>query len=106
MEILDRYAAEIPVYCRLLLELHDTGCSAVAAMQATLPDSPAGSSQNLRDLSACNAAVSHRLVGLLVKVDKSLQDLVAFLPLWLQEIEKRRALLLRRAAEEPTGASL
>ena len=64
---------------------------------------PAGSSQNLRDLAACNAAVSHRLVGLLVKVDKSMQDLVAFLPLWLQAIEKRRALLLRRAAdaEEP-----
>ena len=106
MEILDRYAGEIPVYCRLLLELQDTGCSAVAAMQAALSDSPANGGQNLRDLAACNAAVSHRLVGLLVKVDKSLQDLVAFLPLWLQAIEKRRALLLRRAAEEPSGASL
>jgi len=106
MEILDRYAAEIPIYCRLLLELHDTGSSAVAAMQGALADSQANGGQNLRDLAACNAAVSHRLVGLLVKVDKSLQDLVAFLPLWLQAIEKRRALLLRRAAEEPTGESL
>ena len=106
MEILDRYAAEVPVYCRLLLELHDTGCSAVAAMQAAAADSPADRAQNLRDLAACNAAVSHRIVGLLVKVDKSLKDLVAFLPLWLQDIEKRRALLLRRAAEEPSGASL
>ncbi|MBV8200711.1 MAG: hypothetical protein JOZ15_08805 [Acidobacteria bacterium] len=111
MEILDRYAAEIPVYCRLLLELHDTGCSAVAAMQAALSDAaaerdPNGREQNRRDLLACHAAVSHRLVRLLVKIDKSQQDLVAFLPLWLQAIEKRRALLLRRAAEEPTGASL
>ncbi len=42
-----------------------------------------------------------------MKVDKSLQDLVAFLPLWLQAIEKRRALLLRRAAdaEEPNEPS-
>jgi hypothetical protein len=111
MEILDRYAAEVPIYCRLLLELHDTGCSAVAAMQAALSDAsaerdPAVRDQNRRDLLACHAAVSHRLVGLLVKVDKTLQDLVAFLPLWLTAIEKRRALLLRRAAEEPTGATL
>ncbi len=106
MEILDRYAADIPIFCRLLLELHDTGSSAVAAMQAALAEAPGDRDQNHRDLRACHAAVSHRIVGLLVKVDKSLQDLVAFLPLWLQAIEKRRALLLRRAAEEPTGASL
>lgn len=104
MEILDRYAAEIPVYCRLLLELHDAGSSAVAAMQGALSSSQADRSQNLRDLLACHAAIGHRIVGLAVKVDKSLQDLVAFLPLWLQAIEKRRALLLRRAADadEPT----
>jgi hypothetical protein len=103
MEILDRYAAEIPIYCRLLLELHDAGSSAVAAMQGALSSSTADRSQNLRDLLACHAAIGHRIVGLAVKVDKSLQDLVAFLPLWLQAIEKRRALLLRRAAdaEEP-----
>jgi hypothetical protein len=106
MEILDRYAAEIPILCRLLVELQDTGSSVVAAMQAALSSTPGDRDQNLRDLRACHAAVSHRMVGLLVKVDKSLQDLVAFLPLWLQAIEKRRALLLRRAAEEPAGASL
>jgi hypothetical protein len=101
MEILDRYAVEIPVYCHLLIELHDTGCSAIAAMQATLSEARPDRPQNGRDLLACHAAVSHRIVGLLAKVDKCLQDLVAFLPLWLEAIEKRRALLLRRAAEEP-----
>jgi hypothetical protein len=106
MEILDRYAAEIPVHCRVLLELHDTGNSAVAAMLTALPDAPGERGQSGRDLRACHAAVSHRLVGMLVKVDKGLQDLIAFLPLWLQDIEKRRALLLRRAAEEPAGASI
>jgi hypothetical protein len=102
MESLDRYAGEIPVYCRLLLELHDAGTSAVAAMQATRPESDSDRTQNVRDLLACHAAISHRIVGLLAKVDKSLQDLSAFLPLWLQAIERRRALLLRRASEEPT----
>jgi len=106
MEILDRYACDVPVYCRLLLELHDTGSSAAAAMLAALAEPHADRAQNGRDLLACHAAVSHRIVGLMVKVDKSLQDLVAFLPLWLQAIEKRRALLLRRSAEEPAGASL
>jgi hypothetical protein len=100
MESLDRYAAEIPVYCRMLLELHDTGTSAIAAMRATQPDNDTDRTQGVRDLLACHAAISHRIVALLARVDKSLQDLSAFLPLWLQAIEKRRALLLRRATEE------
>jgi hypothetical protein len=104
MEILDRYAGEIPIYCRLLLELHDTGSSAAAAVKEISADSDASRAQNLRDLLACHAAVSHRIVGLLVKVDKSLQDLLAFLPLWLQAIERRRALLLRRAVDDAAGA--
>jgi hypothetical protein len=112
LEILDRYTAEIPVYCHLLLELHDTGGSAIAAMlttQAALPEASPDRAQSARDLFACHAAVSHRVIGLLSKVDKSLQDLLAFLPLWLEAIEKRRALLLRRAAEaegrEESGGS-
>jgi hypothetical protein len=35
------------------------------------------------------------------EIDKALLDLVAFIPLWLEAIEKRRALLLRRGGEEP-----
>jgi hypothetical protein len=106
MEILDRYAAEIPIYCRLLLELYDTGSSALAAMKETRGDGDNDPTQNIRDLLACHAAISHRIIGLLVKVDKSLQDLVAFLPLWLQAIERRRALLLRRAVEEASDPLL
>jgi hypothetical protein len=106
MESLDRYAADIPVYCRLLIELYDTGMSSVAAMRETQPETEAERTQNVRDLLACHAAISHRIVGMLTRVDKSLQDLAAFLPLWLQAIERRRALLLRRAIEEPTGASV
>jgi hypothetical protein len=101
MEILDRYAVDIPVYCRLLLELYDTGSSALAAMKETRGEAGDDPTQNVRDLLACHAAISHRIVGLLTKIDKSLQDLIAFLPLWLQAIERRRALLLRRTLEEP-----
>lgn len=106
MEILDRYAAEIPVYCRLLLELYDAGGSVLAAMKETRGSADTDPTQNVRDLLACHAAMSHRIVGLVVKIDKSLQDLVAFLPLWLQAIERRRALLLRRAIEEPAATLL
>ncbi len=112
LEILDRYAAEIPIYCRLLLELYDTGSSAIAAIASSTAtheahaESLADPTQGRRGLLACHAAISHRLTGLLVKVDKSLQDLTTFLPLWLQAIERRRALLLRRIAEEPADAEL
>ena len=100
MELLDRYASELPTRCRLALELHETGMEAVEAMKA----SPAGSrqerEQNVRDLLAGHAALSRRVSGLLGDVDKLLQDLVAFVPLWLEAVEKRRALLLKRSAEE------
>ena len=44
----------------------------------------------------CHASFSRRLATLVTDVDKALQDLVAFIPLWLQGVEKRRALLLKR----------
>jgi hypothetical protein len=78
----------------------------LAAMKETRGDGDNDPTQNIRDLLACHAAISHRIIGLLVKIDKSLQDLVAFLPLWLQAIERRRALLLRRAVEEASDPLL
>jgi len=40
------------------------------------------------------------MASLLDELDRSLQDLMTFVPIWLDNIEKRRALLLRRSAEE------
>ena len=100
MELLDRYATEIPTRCRLILELHETGSDTIDSMKSAPAGSRPDREQNVRDLLAVHAALSRRAAVLLADVDKLLQDLVAFVPLWLEAVEKRRALLLKRNAEE------
>ena len=100
MELLDRYATEIPTRCRLILEIHETGSDTIDGMKSAPSGSRPDREQNVRDLLAVHAALSRRASTLLADVDKLLQDLVAFIPLWLEAVEKRRALLLKRSMEE------
>jgi len=101
MELLDRYAMELPTRCRITIELHEMGSETVDAMKATTPSSARSDrEQGVRDLLACYAVISRRVAVLLTDIDKLFQDLVAFVPLWLEAVEKRRALLLKRSLEE------
>jgi hypothetical protein len=100
MELLDRYATELPTRCRIAIELHEVGAEAAEAMKAAAGESRSDREQSVRDLLACHAAVSRRVSSLLDDVDKLLQDLVAFVPLWLEAVEKRRALLLKKSTED------
>ncbi|HBL25779.1 MAG TPA: hypothetical protein DD490_02980, partial [Acidobacteria bacterium] len=50
-----------------------------------------------------HAVLGRRLVHLIQDVERLLQDLVAFVPLWLEAVEKRRALLLKRSTDEKGG---
>jgi hypothetical protein len=54
----------------------------------------------VQDLLQCHAAFSRRLATLVTEIDKALQDLAAFVPIWLEGVEKRRALLLKRELEQ------
>lgn len=100
MEILDRYAIDIPIRCRLAIEIHEACHEAVEGLKQEVGDTHQEREQGVRDLLIAHAVFSRRLVTLVTAIDKSLQDLVAFLPIWLQAIEKRRALLLRKSSEE------
>ncbi len=111
MEILDRYAFEVPAKCRAVIELHDVAHAAVEGLKTMVGESRPERTQNVQDLLQVHAVFSRRIACLVTEIDKALQDLVAFTPLWLEGVEKRRALLLRRelggsqqparAAEEP-----
>ena len=95
MEILDRYAVEIPTQCRILIELQATGKRTIDEIESTatrrsLPERR----QNVRDLKSCQAAISSRIISILREIDTELQDLSTFGPIWLDGITKRRALLL------------
>lgn len=96
MEILDRLAFEIPVKCRILLEIHEVASEAMDGLKTSVGESRPERVQNVKDLLQGHAAFSRRMATLISDVDKALQDLVAFIPLWLEGVEKRRALLLKR----------
>jgi hypothetical protein len=96
MEILDRLAFDIPCNCRTTLEIHEVASEMMDALKGSVGASQEERTQNVQDLLHCHAAFSRRLATLVTDVDKALQDLVAFIPLWLEGVEKRRALLLKR----------
>lgn len=96
MEILDRYAFEIPAKCRTAIEIHEVGSEAIDGLKDLVGVSRPERTQNVQDLLQIHAAFSRRIASLVTDVDKALQDLVAFIPLWLEGVEKRRALLLKR----------
>jgi hypothetical protein len=96
MEILDRYAFEIPAKCRTAIEIHEVGSEAIDGLKDLVGVSRPERTQNVQDLLQIHAALSRRIASLVTDVDKALQDLVAFIPLWLEGVEKRRALLLKR----------
>jgi hypothetical protein len=100
MEILDRHAFEIPHRCRLVLDLHETASEAVERIRAGVGASQPEKEQGVRDMVLCHSAFSRRIAAQLCEIDAVLLDLAAFIPLWVEAVEKRRALLLRRAAEE------
>ena len=100
MEILDRYAVEIPTQCRVLIELHAAGRRAIEEMKGVFDGSLPEREQSVRDLESCHASFSSRLVTLMREIDTELQDLNAFVPIWLDGITKRRALLLKSSGEK------
>lgn len=96
MEILDEYALEIPTKARLVIELGETGRRAIDVVKKALGDSDNQKEQNLNDLLQLHAVMSRRITSLLSTIDRYLQDLWVFVPIWLQNIERRRALILRQ----------
>lgn len=100
MEILDRYTQEIPIRCRLLMELYATGTGAINDIKQRVGSSQKEREQNVADLLALHGAFSRRMAELMSEIDQRLRDLLAFIPLWLEGIEKRRALLLRRSTRD------
>ncbi len=100
METIDRYALEIPIRCRLLVELNRTGREATERMKSTRADSRPEREQAVQHMVHTHAVISQRMAQLMTEIDRMLRDLMAFVPLWLEGIQNRRALLLKRNASE------
>jgi hypothetical protein len=98
MEVLDRYATELPILCRRLMEIAEIG----AEIRLGLGERE-GTAGGEDDFAASGrfveAVLSRRLADGLVTLHDLLEDLTAFLPVWLEGIEKRRALWFRQSGE-------
>ena len=106
LEILDDYAIEIPTKAKMVIEIVDLGRRAVDQMKRDATDDRSLREQNLHDLITVHAVLSRRLVSLLTDLDRRLSDLWVFVPIWLENIERRRALMLRRDTGEHDSLSL
>lgn len=106
MEILDDYAVEIPTKSRMAIEIVDTGRRAVDQLRREAGDERALREQNLQDLITVHTVLSRRLLVLLNDLDRRLGDLWVFVPIWLDNIERRRALMLRRDAADKRRLSI
>ena len=103
MEILDRYASDLPVQCSALEHLFESAREIIGQIKSTSGESRAEREQSVRDLVHCHTVFSARMASLLADIDQSQRDLLAFVPLWLDGIEMRRALLLRRNSGREPG---
>ena len=100
MEAVDRYAQELPIRCRLLVEIHDLGSQTIEEVQANVGSGHSALVQGGLDLKTCHGVVARRMAAHMNEIDKILRDLVAFVPLWLEGISRRRALMLKRLGQD------
>jgi hypothetical protein len=100
MEPLDGYAFDIPHNCKLILEVYSIGRKTVDRLKSRSADSLDAREQHLEDILACHAMACARLVQLMTAVEAALKDLLAYVPIWLDSIERRRALMLTKSPDE------
>jgi len=98
LEALDRYAFEIPARCHMLIELYQAAHQVAEEIVERAKASGGDPARRIDELTTSPLVLSRRMADLLVELDRSFRDLMAFVPLWLENIELRRALLLTRKA--------
>ena len=100
MEPIDHYAYDVPHDCHSLLDTYALARETIDRLKGKAGDSFDARRQSVEDLIQCHAAFSARMVERLRRIDRSLHDLSAYVPLWLDSIEKRRALMLTKSPGE------
>jgi hypothetical protein len=100
IEPLDGYAFDVPHNCKLILEVYSIGRKTVDRLKTRTAESLEAREQHLEDILACHEMACNRLVQLMAAVEAALQDLLAYVPIWLDSIERRRALMLTKSPDE------
>lgn len=94
MDTLSGCADDLPLTCSLLIGTYEAGRGVVDLVKSSGGRTQGGREQRVLDLLACHEANCRRLVRLAAKLRQAYEDLRFFVPIWLEDIEKRRALML------------
>jgi hypothetical protein len=97
MEILDHYVVEVPIICRQVSELAAAGRAVADRLKLSAGVSRPEREAAISAMLDCHLVFAKRIHRLLNNLHRSLRDLWLFVPFWLEAIEKRRALLLKRS---------
>ncbi len=100
MEVLDRYAFELPSKCTHILELRAMGEEIAERLTRDARRSRDHQDVIIRNLTFTHAVLADRIAFLLLDIEKTFRDLRAFVPVWLSSIENRRALLLKKSGTD------
>lgn len=100
MEALSGYANELPVTCSLLIDTYEAGRNVVDLVKRSGGGSHGGREQRVLDLVACHESGCRRLIRRAAKLRQAYEDLRFFVPIWLEDIENRRALMLQIPHED------
>lgn len=104
LELLDHYSTEIPTICRVLSELHESGCEALSRLTSHRRTAPRSTTYGRPEIARLHHTLCNRMIPQLRFLDDYLRDLGVFVPLWRLDISQRRALLLRFAAGRGTNS--
>jgi hypothetical protein len=102
LELLSHHASEIPITCRVLLELYELGRQSIASLSFAHAKPDEAEQTRLADEAVLHRAATTRIVPHVKALDDSLCDLWAFLPIWRRGISQRRALMFRAPPESTT----
>ncbi len=96
MEMLDRYAIDLPTQCSIVLELYSTAHE----LTNQIMESEQPVQERIDELTSSHRILGQRTAKLIDDISHGLEELSTFVPIWLKHIELRRALLLRKIPEE------
>ncbi len=100
MEPLDDYAFKVPHNCHLLRETYELGRRSIEELKARPVTTLEERAGRVEDLLASHRVIGDFLREVMTRIELSIEDLLAYVPIWLNAIEKRRALMLTKNPEE------
>ncbi len=100
MEPLDEYAFKVPHNCYLLRETCELGRRSIDELMARPVKTIEDRARRVDDLLASHRVISGFLLDVMTRIEQSIEDLLAYVPIWLNAIERRRALMLTKNPDE------